>query len=176
MTQVYGCNRSSPLSLSTAHDPNSEIYYTFQYRAPTWRANTEYVEKTCGEYGDLVTPTTPNGFLYNPESGGVSGPSEPTWVSTTGETLLDGTVTWSAIPDAFNLVSAGDSITSSEWETDVTSILSEMSMSGGQTYVKVAGISSSLVQFFLTNTVEILRSSGITEKIQRTIKVKVREL
>lgn len=39
-------------------------------------------------------PTTPNGHVYKVVTAGTSGGSEPTWPTTTGATVTDGTVTW----------------------------------------------------------------------------------
>lgn len=56
--------------------------------ATAWLATTAYV------LGDWVEPTTPNGFVYKCTAAGTSGGSEPTWPTTEGGTVVDGTVTW----------------------------------------------------------------------------------
>jgi hypothetical protein len=55
---------------------------------PVWQATTTYGIAT-------VKPTTPNGFYYI-TNGGVSAGTEPTWPTSTGATVTDGTVTWTA--------------------------------------------------------------------------------
>lgn len=55
---------------------------------PVWQAGTTYGIA-------IVKPTTPNGFYYA-TNGGVSGGTEPTWPTSTGLTVTDGTVTWTA--------------------------------------------------------------------------------
>ena len=149
-----------------------------QYRAPAWIANTTYVEKlNCDEIGDLVTPLQQNGFLYECVSSGITDAAEPTWPTVTDGTVDDGTVQWKAIPDAFNLLYSGETIIGSEWESDNTSItLVEDGVAGGRTYVKVTTVPATIGQFILTNRVTIQRLGGITEKIDRSLKVKVKEM
>jgi len=56
----------------------------------TWAASTDY---TTGSY---VMPSTANGFFYEATTGGTSGSTEPTWPTTNGATVTDGSVTWTA--------------------------------------------------------------------------------
>lgn len=42
----------------------------------------------------FISPTDPNGFAYKTTAGGTSGAFEPTWPTSLGATVLDGTVTW----------------------------------------------------------------------------------
>lgn len=58
--------------------------------ASAWQASTAYA------LGDWVEPTTPNGFAYKATVAGTSSASEPTWPTTEGDTVVDGTVTWTA--------------------------------------------------------------------------------
>lgn len=177
MSQVYSCSQTSPLSMDAPHDPNAELYYTIQYRAPAWMADSVYLEKTCGEIGDLVLPAAENGFLYETVSGGVSGPSEPTWATVTDELTVDNTISWKAIPNAFNLLSPSDTITSSEWSTDDANItLVDDGVAGGRTYVKVTTVPATISQFILTNRVTIQRSGALTEILDRSLKIKVKEM
>lgn len=149
-----------------------------QYRAPAWTSLTSYLELTgCGDRGDLVTPTASNGFLYEAVSSGVSDSVEPTWPSVTDATVDDGTVQWKAIPDVFNMLSSGDVITVSDWFADDDAItLSDDSVAGGRAYVKVSTVPSYLSQFILTNRVTIQRQGGLVETIDRSLKIKVKEM
>ncbi|MCX7805044.1 MAG: phage tail protein [Planctomycetota bacterium] len=55
---------------------------------PTWQASTGY---TLGSY---VKPTAPRGFRYECTQAGTSGASEPSWPTTVGQTVSDGTAKW----------------------------------------------------------------------------------
>ncbi len=59
----------------------------------TWAANTAYV------VGNRVEPVTPNNqFTYECSVAGTShAATEPTWPTTEGETVTDGTVTWTTL-------------------------------------------------------------------------------
>ena len=58
-----------------------------------WDATTVYAE------GDIVIPATPNGHKYQIDTGGggTSAASEPTFPTTSGGTVTDGTCTWTEI-------------------------------------------------------------------------------
>lgn len=57
--------------------------------ANIWLANTAYGQYTYAE------PTTYNGYKYEATTGGTShATTEPTWPTTIGNTVVDGTVTW----------------------------------------------------------------------------------
>lgn len=53
-----------------------------------WAASTAY------SLGDVVRPTTRNGYNYECTTAGTSGASEPTWPTTPGNTVNDGTAVW----------------------------------------------------------------------------------
>lgn len=58
----------------------------------TWAASTAYV------VNNYVQPTTPNNnFAYRCTTAGTSGSSEPTFPTTAGGTVSDGTVVWTAV-------------------------------------------------------------------------------
>lgn len=64
--------------------------------AATWTASTAY------SVGALAYPTTKNGFVYECTVAGTSGATEPTWPTTEGDTVTDGTVTWQAVAEPNN--------------------------------------------------------------------------
>ncbi|MBA7508024.1 hypothetical protein ES706_06755 [subsurface metagenome] len=53
-----------------------------------WQASISY------SLGTFVWPTTFNGYKYECTAAGISGATEPTWPTTLGQTVTDGTVTW----------------------------------------------------------------------------------
>jgi len=53
-----------------------------------WQAETQYQE------GEVVRPTSRNGFVYVCIQAGTSGTSEPSWPTAAGQTVSDGTVVW----------------------------------------------------------------------------------
>lgn len=175
MPQVYSCSQSGPLKLAPPHDPNAEEFYTFYYRPRSWLADAEVFEPNdCAEIGDTITPTVPNGFVYECLSSGITGAIEPDWPTVTGGTITDGTVEWTTISDT-SLVRSGDTITNSEWEISVDAVLSEDSLTGAITYVKVSDVPFSIVDFILTNRITILRENGFTVIKDRSLKIKVKE-
>lgn len=55
---------------------------------PAWQGSTAY------SVGDLVRPTSTNSRSYRCYTAGTSSGSEPTWPTTAGGTVTDGSVTW----------------------------------------------------------------------------------
>jgi hypothetical protein len=69
---------------------------------PTWSAATGYY------YGQIVTPlASPNGLLFRVVAAGTSGGSEPTWPTTVGKVVTDGSVTWACIGYAVIVFTSG---------------------------------------------------------------------
>lgn len=59
--------------------------------AQAWVANKSYT------IGEVVRPSTANGFVYECTTAGTSGAVAPTFTATEGATVNDGTVVWTAI-------------------------------------------------------------------------------
>lgn len=55
---------------------------------PAWQANKSYSP------GDIVRPTTPNGYWYRCTKAGTSGSSQPSWPTEKGASVTDGSVQW----------------------------------------------------------------------------------
>lgn len=65
----------------------------WQLGTPTgysWRANNATIA------GDQRTTTQPNGIYYVAQNNGTTGSTEPTWPTTLGNSVVDGTVVWVA--------------------------------------------------------------------------------
>ena len=60
----------------------------------TLLGSTAWVANTAYALGAIVIPTVNNGLWYECTTAGTSGASQPTWPTTEGQTVADGTVTW----------------------------------------------------------------------------------
>lgn len=78
------------------------------------RGYSNDARNTAVSLGDTIIPATPNGHMYRCTTAGTTGGSEPSWTTTQGGTVNDGTAVWTEMyPDfeaAANLpeVSGGD--------------------------------------------------------------------
>lgn len=61
-----------------------------------WLATTAYV------VGDLIVPVTHNGRVYRCTVAGTTAASQPTFPTTDGGTVVDGTVTWTEMTPSFD--------------------------------------------------------------------------
>jgi len=64
------------------------IISTFTTAYPTWATGITYL------VGDIVTPTVSNGHYYKCIQGGISGATQPTFPTVTGQQVTDATVIW----------------------------------------------------------------------------------
>lgn len=53
-----------------------------------------WVASTAYSLTDVARPTTRNGYAYEVTTAGTTGSTEPTWPTTVGNTVTDGTVVW----------------------------------------------------------------------------------
>lgn len=61
------------------------------FTAPEWQSGTSY------SVGDYVIPSVQNGHIYRCITAGNSGTAEPSWPTSDGDTVGDGTVEWECI-------------------------------------------------------------------------------
>ncbi len=60
----------------------------------------QWVTLTVYSLGDLIEPVTPNTFKYKVTTAGTSGASEPTWPTSIGSTVVDGSIIWTCYAHA----------------------------------------------------------------------------
>jgi hypothetical protein len=58
---------------------------------------TSAATTTAYTLGAMVVPATPNGYFYAATTAGTSAGSAPTWPTTIGDTVTDGTVVWTCM-------------------------------------------------------------------------------
>lgn len=63
---------------------------------------------TAYSLGQLRRPGTSNGYVYQCVAAGTSGASEPTWPTTVGLTVTDGTATWLCAGRGYTMFDAAD--------------------------------------------------------------------
>ena len=69
------------------------------------RTYSDWAATTAYSLADRAVPTVKNGFFYEVTTAGTSGGTEPTWPTTIGGTVADGTVTWTCAGYYTNLPS-----------------------------------------------------------------------
>lgn len=74
----------------------------------TYSNNTKWSADTSVSLGDVVVPTSHNGYKYECITAGTTGSSEPTWPTTIGNTVTDGTAEWECISGIWNSGSVND--------------------------------------------------------------------
>lgn len=153
------------------YDPDEEKYYYAAYRPNTWLASTEYVKADV-----LVLPPTPNGFLYECSSSGISAATAPIWKTVEGELTTDNTVVWKA--KAYNLMlRTGDTIVGSSWAgTNGETIDNDVYINGSMTQFRLTAVPPGSTEVVITNYIDILRANGATEKRNRSIIIPILEL
>lgn len=78
------------------------VYTAANAWATQWAGTTAYL------VGDIVRPTTGNGHLYRCIVAGSSAAGQPTWPTVSGQTVVDGTVTWAEIGRGVTQVDSAD--------------------------------------------------------------------
>lgn len=83
----------TPVNWRYTDDKGLQLYGQKGIIAPCTAATaTDYASSTPYSIGDAVLPD--NGYSYIATVDGTSGASPPTWPTTIGDTVVDGTVTW----------------------------------------------------------------------------------
>lgn len=74
--------------------------------ANSW--GTPWAASTAFSAGDIVRPTSGNGYVYRAQNSGTSAGSEPTWPTTLGDEVTDSGVTWTLVGAGVLAIDAAD--------------------------------------------------------------------
>ena len=126
--------------------------------ASTWRMSSddEWVTVTAYTITDTAVPTTPNGYAYDCTTAGTSGGSEPTWPTTAGDTVTDGTAVWTA--------------------RFIGTLIDEGIVSSIKTKFKLTSVPESATSVTVVNHISVLRANADTEEFDRSIVIKIKPL
>lgn len=153
------------------HDPNNKVYYSRTYRPSNWQAGKEYIT------GDVVIPSTPNGWYYICSSGGISGGSEPVFSTVAKGKTNDNTIEWTAFVYDL-LLNTGDTITSSTWVgTNGETVENETIITDGiQTSFRLVAVPINASSVTMVNSISVLRASGRIEEYDKSMIIKIKQL
>ncbi len=84
------------LCTQTAWKPSAIYIALFKATKGLWAASTAYSSN------DTICPTTANGRMYRCSTAGTSAATEPTWPTTDGGTVSDGTAVWTEMTPDFD--------------------------------------------------------------------------
>lgn len=84
----YKCTTNGTSAANEPTWPKIEGGTVTDNNSPAWAASTAYA------VGDMIVPTTANGYNYECTTAGTSGTAEPTWSTTVGDTTSDGSAVW----------------------------------------------------------------------------------
>lgn len=163
---IYPSTSKGPYKVAGVIDPNEKRLIGVIYKPDAWSQNTVYYVRGVDDY-DIVLPSTANGFYYKATNPGKSGTVEPTWPTTVGEAVSDGSVVWEAV--AYNLLPLTDSISTSTFTASDGVVLANPVLTVGKTSVLISSIPAGVAQFTVTN--HTIRASG--EECDVTLLFKV---
>jgi hypothetical protein len=106
---------------ATGRGPSSGCRYPIN--PPTWTPSTAYALEPGGALND-VKPTTENGFQYRVQTAGTSAGGEPTWPTSVGATVSDGSVVWVAVRAATRSCTVAAAINTKQFK--VTGLLGDL--------------------------------------------------
>lgn len=95
------------------------VVFTPLQRTNAWynlpfSVSAAWTASTAESVGNLVVPTTANGYCYVCSTAGTTGTTQPTWPTTSGSTVIDGTAVWTyyaANPSGVSLGQISQAIT-----------------------------------------------------------------
>lgn len=93
----FGSNATGTKLEAVSNPGTDQVTITPTDNLADWAATTAY------SLGNRVEPTTPNTYVYEVTTAGTSGGSEPTWPTTVGSTVVDGTIVWTCVANRHEL-------------------------------------------------------------------------
>jgi hypothetical protein len=163
---IYSATAKGPFKMAGVIDPNAKKTVGLIYKPDNWMANTVYYVRAEDDY-DIALPTVFAGLYYKATNPGKSGPTEPVWPTTPGDTVTDGTVVWETV--AYNLLPYTESISTSTWVASDSVVLVSPMITGGKTQVMISTIPAGVAAFTLTN--HIVKSNNEEDDITLQFKV-----
>lgn len=159
--QIYSSTLKGPLKVPGYIDPEDVTSVSIFWGCETFQTNKVY------RIGDVMRPTTDNGYYYQCNTNGTSGLTNPTWAQdeiTTGDAIFTA-VPWDLwlMPDQI--------ITNSEWSSTANVTLSTDTYTNYSTSIIIESFDDTVTEFDITN--QVTKSTG--EKLSRTLKYKTNQ-
>lgn len=112
-TSLYGAIDNVLSTLRTSFPTKTIAVFTPLERSDAWYNNHHTVTSTTWSSGSktvntFIVPTVSNGYSYVCTTAGTTGATEPTWSTTIGNTVTDGTVVWTCFGPVTSSVSLQD--------------------------------------------------------------------
>lgn len=162
----YSATAKNGYKFESVFDPEAKKTVGIIYKPPVWASGTVYYYRFEDDY-DVVVPSVFKGLYYRVINPGLSGTVEPTWPTTVGSRVTDGTVIWEAV--AYNLLPNDEAIAESTWTASEAVTLSDSNNTGRATYVTIADVPEGVLKFAVTN--HIVKNNGEEDDITLVFKV-----
>ncbi len=165
---IYQALQKGPFKYPGYYDPDSKRLFGWKFRPDIWQAGKVYELRSS--FGpDLVLPSIYSGFYHKVTNPGISGVSEPTWATESGEKTEESTgLVWEAVP--YNLMPLTITVTSSTWYPTGCTISSE-SYTDTSTQCRIETVTADKT-FTLTNRVTF--SNGDSDDYTVRFKIESR--
>jgi hypothetical protein len=156
----------APLQYPYPQAAGEKKRYVHIWRPPVWQADTLYEARL-----HAVVPSDANGYYYLCKSSGKSGGHEPVWQGNDRVLTFDKSARWQAFTDT-SMLNLNDYIMDSTWTTN-SGTIEESNYDGQTTFCSLV---NPTVGVQLVNTVSIMRNTGETSIIVRTLNISVSPL